>query len=62
MVWPFLLIFPLIAAAGFGLLFTTGIDSGSGSLVGFQILVGVGLGAAVQNTVSHFSSNSKANY
>lgn len=51
LVWPFLLIFPLIAAAGFGLLFTTGIDSGSGSLVGFQILVGVGLGAAVQNTL-----------
>ncbi|KAJ3564480.1 hypothetical protein NP233_g8273 [Leucocoprinus birnbaumii] len=51
LVWPFLLLFPLIAAAGFGLLFTASLDSGSGSLLGFQILVGVGLGAAVQNTL-----------
>ncbi|KAF9445157.1 ABC transporter [Macrolepiota fuliginosa MF-IS2] len=50
-VWPFLLFFPLIASAGFGLLFTSSLESGTKRLIGFQILVGVGLGAPVQNTL-----------
>ncbi|KAG6860732.1 hypothetical protein C0995_008088 [Termitomyces sp. Mi166 len=49
--WPFLLFFPLIASVGFGLLFTSGLDSTTGRLLGYQILIGVGLGAAVQNTI-----------
>ncbi|KAG6864637.1 hypothetical protein C0991_008143, partial [Blastosporella zonata] len=49
--WPFLLFGPLIASVGFGLLFTTNLDSTTARLLGYQILVGVGLGAAVQNTL-----------
>lgn len=52
--WPFLLFFPLIASVGFGFLYTTSLDSTTASLLGYQILIGVGLGAAIQNTVSFF--------
>ncbi|KAG6918396.1 hypothetical protein DXG01_014797 [Tephrocybe rancida] len=53
--WPFLLFFPLIASIGFGLLFTTNLDSTTARLLGYQILIGVGLGAAVQNTLTRYA-------
>lgn len=49
--WPFLFFFPLVAAVGFGLLFTTDANTDLPKLIGFQILVGMGLGAVIENTV-----------
>ncbi|KAH9914914.1 uncharacterized protein BXZ73DRAFT_54616 [Epithele typhae] len=50
-VWPFLLISPALAAVGGGLLFTVGLGTDNAKLIGYQILLGCGLGAAIQNTI-----------
>jgi hypothetical protein len=47
--WPFLFIGPLISAVGAGLLYTIKIDTSNAKIIGFQILYGSGLGAAIQN-------------
>ncbi|RDB25788.1 Efflux pump roqT [Hypsizygus marmoreus] len=49
--WPFLFFFPLIASVASGLLFTMTEDTSAAQNVGFQILLGVGLGAAIQNSI-----------
>ncbi|CAE6512389.1 unnamed protein product [Rhizoctonia solani] len=49
--WPFLLGSPLLISVGSGLLYTLDMNSGSGKEIGFQILLGVGVGGALQNTV-----------
>jgi len=49
--WPFLFFSPMIAAVGAGLLFTAGADTANAKVIGFQILFGVGIGAALQNTI-----------
>ncbi|KAL7277614.1 hypothetical protein ACG7TL_008541 [Trametes sanguinea] len=50
-VWPFLFGPPLLAAIGGGLLFSVDIHTSTARLIGYQILLGVGLGAGLQNTV-----------
>lgn len=49
--WPFLFFSPFFAAVGFGLLFTTSLSLSFGHLAGYQILVGIGLGATIQTTI-----------
>jgi MFS family permease len=49
--WPFLLGSPLALAVGGGLLYTIGAHTSTGALIGFQIVYGVGIGGAMQNTV-----------
>ncbi|KAL5531054.1 hypothetical protein ACEPAG_3930 [Sanghuangporus baumii] len=46
--WPILVISPLLASAGFGLFFTVSEATRSSRILGFQILVGVGLGCVTQ--------------
>ncbi|KAJ7657361.1 ABC transporter [Mycena polygramma] len=46
--WPFLVVFPLIAATAFGLLFIVTAATSSATIIGYQILAGVGLGACIQ--------------
>ncbi|KAJ7441722.1 ABC transporter [Mycena latifolia] len=46
--WPFLVTCPLIAAAAFGLLFTVTATTSSATIIGFQVLLGVGLGSCIQ--------------
>lgn len=50
---------PILAAVGFGLFFTATDTTGTGRLLGFQILVGIGLGCATQLPVSLFLINRK---
>jgi len=50
--WPFLVGSPLLAALGSGLIFwnlTT--EPNTKHLIGFQILLGLGVGGALQNTI-----------
>jgi hypothetical protein len=49
--WPFLFFGPLISAVGAGFLYTLKVDTSSAKLVGFQILYGSGVGAAMQNAI-----------
>jgi len=49
--WPFLFISPFLAAAAFALLFTVTPETSLARLAGYQILLGPGIGAAIQNTV-----------
>jgi len=49
--WHFLLLSPLVGAVGAGLLYTAGADTSNAKIIGFQILFGAGLGAAIQNTM-----------
>ncbi|KAG6901482.1 hypothetical protein C0995_011344 [Termitomyces sp. Mi166 len=52
MMYVYILLWPKkVIHIGFGLLFTTNLNSTTTCLLGYQILVGVGLGAAVQNTL-----------
>jgi hypothetical protein len=49
--WPFLLGSPLLISVGAGLLYTLDLNSGSSKEIGYQILLGVGVGGALQNTI-----------
>ncbi|QRV80183.1 major facilitator superfamily transporter [Ceratobasidium sp. AG-Ba] len=49
--WPFLVASPLLISVGAGLLYTLDINSGSGKEIGYQIILGLGVGGALQNTV-----------
>jgi EmrB/QacA subfamily drug resistance transporter len=49
--WWFLVIGPLISSIGAGLLFTIKADTDNAKLIGYQILFGAGLGAALQNVI-----------
>ncbi|KAJ7254980.1 transporter [Mycena haematopus] len=49
--WPFLLGGPVFLAVGSGLLYTLKASSTSAAIVGFQILVGIGIGMGMQNSI-----------
>ncbi|KAF8997631.1 ABC transporter [Cyathus striatus] len=50
-IWPFLFFMPFIASVAFGLLFTVSQTTSFARIAGFQILIGIGLGSAIQNTI-----------
>jgi hypothetical protein len=50
--WPFLLCSPLLISAGSGLMYTLDANSGVGKEIGYQIIFGVGVGGALQNTIT----------
>ncbi|KAF9484264.1 ABC transporter [Pholiota conissans] len=49
--WPFMVLSPLVAGVGFGMMYTTNVDTSISKLIGYQILAGAGLGAILQNAV-----------
>ncbi|KAJ7223749.1 transporter [Mycena haematopus] len=49
--WPFLVVAPFFLAVGSGLLYTLSMGSSSASIIGFQILVGIGTGMGMQNSL-----------
>ncbi|KAK6996788.1 ABC transporter [Favolaschia claudopus] len=49
--WPFLFGGPLVGAVASGLLFTVSGTTTTARIIGFQIIFGVGLGVALQNTM-----------
>ena len=53
-VWPFVVVPPLLAAVASGLVFTITPDSKGATLFGYQVLLGLGIGAATQTGVSGF--------
>lgn len=50
--WPFLVCGPFFICIGSGLLYTVRADSSSATLIGYQILLGLGVGTVMQNTLS----------
>ncbi|KAJ7923797.1 ABC transporter, partial [Mycena leptocephala] len=57
--WHFLVCGPLFLGVGSGLLYTVNTTSSSAKVAGFQILVGVGTGMGVQNTLLAIQSEFK---
>ncbi|GAA5856891.1 hypothetical protein JCM9279_007592 [Rhodotorula babjevae] len=49
--WPFLVLGPVFSCIGSGLLYTVDEHSSMAKLIGYQILVGVGVGCVLQNTL-----------
>ncbi|KAF7338058.1 Major facilitator transporter-like protein [Mycena venus] len=49
--WPFLVVAPCFLAVGSGLLYTLRSSSSSASIIGFQILAGIGTGMGMQNSL-----------
>lgn len=49
--WWFLILCPPIASVGAGLLFTIGPQTHNAKVIGYQILLGCGVGGALQNTI-----------
>jgi len=49
--WPWLFSSPLVFAVGGGLLYTLDAHSSNAKLIGFQIIYGIGIGGAMQNTI-----------
>ncbi|KZO92741.1 ABC transporter [Calocera viscosa TUFC12733] len=49
--WPFIFGLPLLTAIGAGLLFTIDASTSNAKLIGFQILLGAGIGGSMQNTI-----------
>ncbi|KAJ7279546.1 ABC transporter [Mycena rebaudengoi] len=49
--WPFLVAAPVILAIGSGLLYTLETTSSAATIIGFQILAGVGTGMGMQNSL-----------
>ncbi|KAJ7222993.1 major facilitator superfamily domain-containing protein [Mycena haematopus] len=49
--WPFLMGGPVFLAVGSSLLYTLKASSTSAAIVGFQILVGIGIGMGMQNSI-----------
>ncbi|KAJ7737370.1 ABC transporter [Mycena metata] len=49
--WPFLVGSPILLAIGSGLLYTLNATTSAAKLIGFQILAGVGIGMALQNSL-----------
>lgn len=49
--WPWLVAGPLLIMVGAGLLYTVKETSSSAILIGYQILLGVGVGVVMQNTI-----------
>jgi len=49
--WPFLFFGPLVAAPAGGLLFAIDVNTSAAKLIGYQILLGIGVGVAFQNAI-----------
>ncbi|CAK5278291.1 unnamed protein product [Mycena citricolor] len=49
--WPFLVVSPVFLALGSGLLYTLKTSTSSATIIGFQILAGVGTGMGMQNSL-----------
>jgi MFS family permease len=49
--WPFLLGSPLLLSVGAGLLYTISSNTNNGTIIAFQIIYGIGVGGAMQNTI-----------
>ncbi|SCV73983.1 BQ2448_6413 [Microbotryum intermedium] len=49
--WPFLVIGPVFMSLGSGLMYSISVSTPSPSLIGFQILAGVGVGLSMQNSL-----------
>nr|GAT60406.1 major facilitator superfamily protein [Mycena chlorophos] len=49
--WMWLVISPLFLALGSGLLYTVSASTSSGTIIGFQILAGIGTGLSMQSTL-----------
>lgn len=49
--WPFLVLSPCIFVVGAGLLYSVDAHTANAMVIGFQILYGVGVGGAMQNTI-----------
>lgn len=49
--WPFLVTFPVFMCIGSGLLYTVTADTSSAKLIGYQIILAVGTGSVMQNTL-----------
>ncbi|BGP21155.1 hypothetical protein JCM10295v2_000026 [Rhodotorula toruloides] len=49
--WPFLVFGPVFSCIGSGLLYTVDEHTSSAKLIGFQIILSVGVGAVLQNTI-----------
>ena len=45
---PFLLIGAIFTAVGSGLLYTLGINSSAAQYIGYQIIIGIGIGTSIQ--------------
>ena len=60
--WWFLLIGPFWLAVGSGLFYTISVNSSSASLIGFQILCGLGIGSVLQNGLLAIQAEFKDNY
>lgn len=55
---PWLVLGPLITCVGGGLLYTITAESSTAQLVGYQILLALGVGTALQNVLSTWSGSS----
>ncbi|BGP04230.1 hypothetical protein JCM10049v2_000028 [Rhodotorula toruloides] len=49
--WPFLVFGPIFSCIGSGLLYTVDEHTSSAKLIGFQIILAIGVGAVLQNTI-----------
>ncbi|GAA5917435.1 hypothetical protein JCM6882_008662 [Rhodosporidiobolus microsporus] len=49
--WPWMIGPPALSAVGSGLLFTVSQDESSARLIGYQIVLAIGIGCAMQNTI-----------
>ncbi|EIW76480.1 MFS general substrate transporter [Coniophora puteana RWD-64-598 SS2] len=46
--WPIMVVSPLLYSIGSGLMYTVGVGSSEGKLIGYQIISGIGIGCALQ--------------
>ncbi|KAJ7032298.1 ABC transporter [Mycena alexandri] len=49
--WPFFVVGGIFLAIGSGVLYTINTNTSSANIIGFQILVGIGIGMGLQNTI-----------
>jgi hypothetical protein len=49
--YPFLVASPIVLAIGSGLMYSISTSTSSATLIGFQILVGMGVGLGMQNAL-----------
>lgn len=59
--WYFLVLGPVPGAIGAGLLYTTTPDTSNAKLIGYQILCGIGVGTAMQNSLFAMQATFKDN-
>ncbi|SGY19517.1 BQ5605_C014g07668 [Microbotryum silenes-dioicae] len=59
--WPFLVIGPVFMSIGSGLMYTISVSTPSPTLIGFQILAGIGVGLSMQNSLLAMQAEFKDN-